>query len=271
MPFLKLAKLNAIGKAEAKNKDLEAIAIVKSEQKEKNKLHNSFLYLDRSDKNGTTNINLPLDCYFELIPTPVPKKRQIWYICGPSGVGKSYLAVQIAKNYQKLYNDRKIFLVSKLEHDDTIDRIEGIIKLDHKDWVENPPDINKLKNSLIIFDDIDSIGGAEGKALDTFVDDIATMGRSHTENQGGVSMIYISHAITSYKKTRILLLESHFKILFPMATNPHSLYYIMSKYIGLKRDEIAKLKKIGGRFVAINCWYPNYMISKYSAKLLHQD
>ena len=268
MPYLTLKKLT---KEDEKNKDLEAIAIVKSEEKEKNKLHNTFLYLNRSDKNGTNEIKLPLDCYFELIPTPIPKNRQIFYICGPSGVGKSYLAVQIAKNYQKLYKDRSVFLVSKLEADDTIDKIKDIIKLDHKDWVNNPPDINKLKNSLIIFDDIDSIGGAEGKALDTFVDDIATMGRSHTADQGGISMIYISHAITSYKKTRILLLESHFKILFPLATNPHSLYYILSKYVGLKRDEIRKLKKLSGRFVAINCWYPNYMISKYCAKLLHQD
>lgn len=267
MVFLKLAKLNKI---DEKEKNLEAIALVKSENK-KHPLHNSFLYLNKSDTTGETKITLPLDCYFELIPTQEKRGRQIWYICGPSGVGKSYLAVQISKNYNKLFPDRKIFLVSKLDEDDTIDKIPNLIKLDHKDFVENPPDINKLKNSLIIFDDIDSIIGEEGKAIQTFVDDISTMGRSHSENQGGISMIYISHAITSYKRTRILLLESHFKILFPLATNNHSLYYILSKYVGLTKKEIAKLKKIGGRFCCIHSQFPNYLISKYTAEILFQD
>lgn len=253
------------------DKDCEAIALVKSEKKDKNPLHNQFLYLNKSDDKGKTKIVLPLDCRFELIPQQKKRGRQIWYICGPSGVGKSWLSVEIARNYQKLFPGRKVYLVSKLDADDTIDRIPNLIKLDHLDFKDNPPDINKLKNSLIIFDDIDSIVGEDGKAIATFVDDIATMGRSHTEEQGGISMIYISHAITSYKRTRILLLESHFKILFPLATNQHSLYYILSKYVGFSKKDIYKLKKIGGRFCCIHTYYPNYLISKYTAEILHQE
>ena len=266
MPSLILKKLSKF-----QDRALEPIALVKAEDKN-HELHNSFLYLDKSDdpKIGKKEIILPLDCRFELIPSAKPRDRFIWYICGPSGVGKSYLAKQIAINYLKLFPDRKIYLVSKLDHDDTIDKIgENLFRLDYKNFIFEPPNISELKNSLVIFDDVDSIEQPHFKEIHRFADDIATMGRSHSESQGGVSLIYITHAITNYKITRLLLLESHFKIVFPNATNAHSLNYILKKYVGLTKNQVKDLKQIAGRFACLHTFYPNYLLTKYSAKLLH--
>ena len=95
------------------------------------------------------------------------------------------------------------YLISKLEADETIDSMDPPpIRIDYKTFIDDPPDINKLANSMVIFDDYDVIQGKEGDAVHTLIDDIATMGRKHGEDQGCISMLCLTHALTNYKKTR---------------------------------------------------------------------
>ena len=69
-------------------------------------------------KNGTV----------ELIPNP--DKREILYICGPSGVGKSYFTNSYAEKYHKLYPDNKVYLFSKKNEDENFD---------DKKWIGRKP------------------------------------------------------------------------------------------------------------------------------------
>lgn len=273
MPYLTLKKLN---KEDSNSKQYKPIAIVKSENPT-HKLHNTFLYLDMDEKPDTgkkTKIELPYECRFEILPDCDKHKRDVLYLSGCSGSGKSYMVRQIVNNYHKLYPKRKVFVVSKLTEDETLDNCKApLIRLDPKDFIENPPDINSpmLANSFVIFDDIDAIDDkAEAQAIQTFLNDIAVTGRRHKEGQGCISLAFLTHYITNYKATRLILNEAKHYILYPQSTSTQSLYYILHRYLGMKRDEIRALKKLG-RWVVIHKNYPNYLISQYTAKILNTD
>eukprot|EP00466_Bigelowiella_natans_P001943 jgi/Bigna1/140710/aug1.57_g15418 len=189
MPYLLLKKLNRIDENE--NKNLKPIAIVKSEKKDKDPLHNAFLYLDMDDKPNSkkkTKIELDFHQKFEILPNTNSDKRNIFFIAGASGSGKSYITKQIVNNYAKLYPKRKIFIVSRLDEDETLDGIKSknIIKLDIPSLVETPFDVNNplFYKSCFVLDDVDDLPDKhQQKAVQDMLNAIAIMGRLHKKKK----------------------------------------------------------------------------------------
>lgn len=256
---------------------LNPISIIKGQNK---KLHNKFLVLDTDPKKtkeeignrkGYTHLEIDENATFNILPSTDPNKRDLYYICGASGSGKSYIARQIASNYHKLYPKRPIYVVSKLDHDETLDEMDFIIRLDFNDWVKDPPNINNISDCMVIFDDVDGITGRLGKAVHNFMEDIAITGRRHGDNQGNISMLYISHHITNYSKTALILNESQNFIVYPRSTNPKSLKYLLENYLGMDRSDIRKFRKLNTRWLWIRSHHPQFIISAHTAKLLNQD
>jgi len=85
-----------------------------------------------------------------------------------------------------------------------------------------------------------------------------------------ISMIYISHHLTNYKQTRLILNESHNIVIFPQNTSFHQLKYLLQNYGNMDKDDVKRLRKLG-RWACVYTQYPNYVISQSSAYLLHQD
>lgn len=220
----------------------------------------------KEDTESDKTIVLPPDSMFQPIPSPDPKKRQIWYVAGISGSGKSYFARGIAEGYKKLFPDREIYLISKLMEDETLDKMKigkpKRISLDS--LVEDYPSIDEFKDCLIIFDDYDTLTAPYDKVVLKLIDDLAIMGR-HT----GTSMLCLSHYLTNYKKTRLILGEAHFLVLYPMATSFKAMKYVCEHHAGLTKEEVHSLKKLG-RWVCIHKVYPQYMISQHTARMLNQ-
>lgn len=270
MVYLELIKQNKNRKHKFNN-NYYPIAVVRGDGRDQEKL----LYVNtelKPHKDKSKKIELSYDNYFEVLPNPNEKKRDIYYIAGASGSGKSHVAKKIAQNYKKMYPDRKVYIVSQLEQDDTLDTMKGVkperIPIDLVKDIE----INNLSNCLFIFDDVDNIKPKEGgDEIQRLIDDIAIMGRSHTKDQGGVSMCFLTHYITNFKKTRLLLNEATHYILYPQATSTNQLYYILNKYLGFDRKEIKNLKKMNSRAVVIHKNMPQFMIGDYKAELLNQD
>tara|TARA_R110000824_G_scaffold195050_3_gene377709 strand:- start:124 stop:921 length:798 start_codon:yes stop_codon:yes gene_type:complete len=265
MPSLTLKNLEK----SKKNKNSYPVAIVKGERE--SEYYNKVLYLN-TDQNseGETEIIIPEDVCFQLLPNTDKDKRDVYYITGASGSGKSYIAKTIANNYHKLYPDRKIWVVSKLDEDDTLDGIKAPVMRVKVDMIKDGIDINALSNSLIIFDDFDTISGKNGIAVQLLIDDIAIMGRKHTNNQGNITMLILSHYLTNYKKTRIILNESNWFVVYPQATSTHALTYLLKTHLGLEKDEVKKLKKMG-RWVAFHKSYPQFLLSAHSSAVLHTE
>ena len=259
-------------------KKVTPIAIVKGNPH--SEYYNKILYLDPDEKAHSTenHIKIPEDCYFSILPNAHPDKRNCYYIAGPSGAGKSYIAKQIAENYHKLYPNRKIFIVSHLDKDDTLDTMDFVHRLDLERLHEADPDINEpdFANTLWIWDDFESIPGDTGKFMLNLLEQILIMGRKHTttkdgkNEQGGISCIVINHNLTNYRKTKIILLESDTLILYPQATSYHNLRYVLETQMGMDKEEIKNTRKMG-RFILASKTYPQYILSAHECKLLHQD
>ncbi len=254
-----------------KNKDAYPVAIIKCEKNTKSPYHNKLLYLDPGEKaKGETSITIPDDCVFNIIPSTDKDKRDCFYVAGASGSGKSYQAKIIADNYRRLYPHREVYLISKLTEDSTLDSMKtgSPTRLDYESFVESPPDINTFSNSLVIADDFDTIDGKAGKAVKLFLDDIAIMGRKHHEAQGNISLLVLTHKLSDYGKTRVLLNECSHYLLYPQSTAFNQLANLLEKYIGLSKDDLRRIRRLG-RWVLISKNYPQHLISQHHAEILH--
>jgi hypothetical protein len=218
-----------------------------------------------NDNENDTSIELPDDSTFQPIPSADPKTRQVYYIAGQSGSGKSYFARGIAENYKKLYPDRDIYLISKLNEDSTLDsmKIGKPKRISLQSLVDDPVDLEEFKDCLLIADDWDTLDKPYYTVVHKLVEDICIMGR-HTNT----SLLILSHYLTNYKSTRLMLNEAHFLVLYPLATSQKALKYVAEHYGGVDKEDIINFKK-RGRWVCIHKSYPSYVISAHEANLLH--
>jgi len=218
----------------------------------------------KKDSEGKGSIALPDDSSFQLIPSPDPKKREIFYICGASGSGKSYIAKGLAESYKKLHPGREVYLISKLEEDSTIDKAKPK-RINAQTLVDDYPSIEEFQDCMVIFDDIDCFDGKVLKAVHQLIDDIAITGR-HTNT----TMLFLTHFITNYKKTRLVLNEATHYVVYPQSTSYHALGYLLKTHVGMTKDDVRDLRKLG-RWVCICKNYPQTLLSEHTAKILHQE
>jgi hypothetical protein len=194
-----------------------------------------------------------------LQPLPNFNKPDRNYIAGPTDSGKSYYIKNLLLQLRKVYPEKPIHIFSDVDEDPELDNIPLInkYKLDSDMIMKNgyiKPE--KLSNSIVVFDDIDSIQNKEiSKIISSLRDSLLRRGRHES-----ISVIVTSHLLTNYKDTRIILNESDFITLFPKAGNVYSLKYILEKYVGLSRDQIKKLLALNSRWVTIYKRYPNYIM-----------
>lgn len=135
--------------AEAVHKGLDADAIVGLPEQAK-----TIYKRIKSECDNDKAIELPDDSVFQPIPNADPKARDVYYVAGQSGSGKSYFARGIAENYKKLYPDREIYLISKLNEDSTLDsmKIGKPKRISLQSLVDDPPELDEFKDCLVIFD-----------------------------------------------------------------------------------------------------------------------
>lgn len=214
------------------------------------------------DASKATTIDLPDDSQFQILPSPDPEKREVFYIAGASGSGKSYIAKGVAECYKKLFPDREVYLVSKLGEDSTLDALPFLNRVNIQSFIDDYPELDEFKDCLVIFDDYDTLTGNAEKVVGKLIDDLATMGR-HTNT----TMLCLSHYLTNYKKTRLLLNEATHIIVYPMATSFHALGYLLKTHIGMTKDDVRDLKKMG-RWVCVYKHYPQWLLSTQHARVL---
>lgn len=219
-------------------------------------------------KDATSDKMIELDDegIFELLPSCDPSKREVWYIAGQSGSGKSWVAKQLAHYYHKINPDRGVYLVSKLNEDATLDALKFLKRINIQSFVDDYPDLDEFKDCMVIFDDYDTLTGDAEKVINKIVDDLAIMGR-HTNT----TMLCLSHYLTNYKKTRLLLNEATHIVVYPLSTSYHALRYLLKNYVGVDEEDLKRQRKLGSRWLMYSKGFPQYMISQKNAELLHQD
>jgi predicted AAA+ superfamily ATPase len=105
------------------DKSKKPICIIKSDKKKTGEV---FLY-DKINKNedGFDEMELKDNFTFQLIPNK-NNQRDVLYIAGASGSGKSYYCKEYLKEYISLFPNNPIYLFSYLDLDETIDEVKKI-------------------------------------------------------------------------------------------------------------------------------------------------
>jgi hypothetical protein len=198
-----------------------------------------------------TNIHIPDDGKFQQVPDP-ETERQIIYVFGPSGSGKSYYSKQYIKQWRKQKNKSEVYLFSSLDDDESLDDIKPKrIKIDEK-LVSQPIETEMFKDSMVIFDDIDVIKDKNIKeAVYDVLNGILEIGRHFN-----IDCILTNHLPSNGKDTRRILNECHSITYFPHAGAGRQVRYFLENYAGLDLKEMKRIKKMKTRWATIFKTYP---------------
>ena len=218
------------------------------------------------DGKGFKNIILEDDEQFTICPDINPLNSNRVYISGANGAGKSYVAGQYCKNYNRIFKKNKIILFSPHE-DDAYEGVRNIIKIDLNDEMlyETPLEIDKFACSLIIFDDTDSLQNKKQQAwINSFQADVVKNGRKL-----GIGCVYLSHMLMNGNKTRELIAEASAVVLFPNAGSKYHINRFLKIYAGYEQRMIDAVFKLNSRWVCIGMNAPQYVLAQHHAFLLH--
>ncbi len=201
----------------------------------------------------------------------MPKLNQynVLYVSGMSGSGKSYYVMEWANRYHELHKKNPIYIFShKPEDPESLDKIKKYkrVKIMEDDFLKTDFSIADLANSLLIFDDIDSIPEAIVlKKLYNILEMCLTLGRSYK-----VSTIYTTHTPTNGARTKLILAENHSTTLFFHKMGLKPLKYICENYYGLDNKQIQYLRKLPSRWVTLFRSTPMIAVHEHGAIALNE-
>ena len=228
---------------------------------------------DGEIKCGKCNFNSYRDpsVNFSLIPTREEDQRDSIYVCGPSGAGKSTFARSYIINFKKMFPKRPIFIFSKIDQDKAYDDLP-IKRIDLEDLVQDDIEddeniyLEKLRDSLCVFDDIDQLTNKEvKKVVESIQSQILELGRHYN-----IYIVSLRHVMLDYKKTRTLLNEAN-KVVFFQGSKNNIIKQYLGRYCGFSSKEIAKITANKDRWKCINTGYPGYILTEHSIFIPSED
>jgi hypothetical protein len=194
-------------------------------------------------------------------------ERQILYITGASGSGKSYYVNKYGNEYRKKFKNNPIYLFSSVQ-DDTSLKIPDLkrVKLD-EGFLNAELTASDFKDSLVIFDDTDVINNKHIlKKVNLILDTILQTGRHH-----GTSVIYTSHTACNGNQTKVILNEAHSVTIYPSGLGGRSIKYLLDQYFGLEKEQIRKIKRLPSRWTTIVKSYPMIVLYEKGAYILNTE
>jgi hypothetical protein len=227
-----------------------------------------------SNPNSLKEFTVGPDEYIEILPSPNPTR---YYIAGPSGAGKTYVAASLARGYKQLHPKRAIILFARSSDDPAFEGIarEEIVldKLEQEakgrtldDLAEEIKEIpiSDYSNKLVILDDTDNL--TNKPLLKTMValnGDLMCNGRKL-----GISTIYISHIMLNAHQSKIPLNESQYVFFFP-GSGTRGIRSFLKDYAGMENTEIKKIMSItNSRWIMLSRNAPRYIATEKSIFLL---
>jgi len=198
------------------------------------------------------------------------KERDILYITGASGSGKSYYTRDYIKQYHAMYPKNPIYLLSSLNEDETLDKLNYIkrINLDQK-FFDSNLSIEDFRDTLLIADDVDCLTDKLMKRkINEILDIILQTGR-HSRT----SLIYTSHIANKGNDTKMILNEAHSITIFPSTMGIRTQKYLLEGMFGLDKNQIKKIRQIGqkSRWVSVMKTFPLTCLYQKGAYVLNVE
>ena len=196
------------------------------------------------------------------------KERQILYITGASGSGKSYYTYLYCEQYRKQNPKNPIYLISSINDDSSIDKIKGLKRFDlNPKFIETAIGVEDFKNSMVIFDDTDCI---TNKILRNKINGLLGL-ILETGRHFNTSCIYTSHVPSAGLDTKKILNESHSITLFPNALGGRALKNLLENYLGFDKEQRKKIRTIKSRWITICKTYPMCVLYEKGAYLVNNN
>lgn len=175
------------------------------------------------------------------------KERQVFYVAGKSGSGKSRYIANLIKAYYKVFKNRPCFVFSNKTSDKAFDGIKiNRIKLDES-LIDDPIKLDEISKSLVVFDDIEYTGNKQiDGELERLKNLILNQGRDKE-----ISFVLVSHVMNNYSKTRNIFVELDVVTIYPSTTSEYALEYLLHKYFGFDKKQIKKIKCLPSKWVTI--------------------
>ena len=176
-------------------------------------------------------------------------------ISGASLSGKSYFASMLIRRYKKQYKDNDVIVFSKLDDDPVLDKYKPTRIELSEDLIEDPIELEELHDSLVIFDDIDSLTNKDvRKAVHNLRDRIFATGRH--EN---IACITTSQILLKGKESQQSLENANLVVLFPIASRGQVHAFLKDK-MHFEKEIIQKICKLRTRWVMIHKACPYFVL-----------
>lgn len=199
-----------------------------------------------------------------MIPSDEAQRDNL-FIAGPSGSGKSTYASEYIRLFKKLYPDRNIIIFSRVDHDPALDIYNPTRIMINEELVDDPIDpVKELSNSLVIFDDIDTIKDkAQRNAVTALRDDILETGR-----HANIFVITTSHQLCNWKATKASLNEANSITFFPKSGARNQMIRCLKDYCGIEKKDVKRILDLPSRWVTILRRYPQTILYESGIFLL---
>ena len=195
------------------------------------------------------------DGKLSLLPTNVPNQRDSIFVAGASGSGKSQWTRLYIMNYKAVYPKRSVFIFSSVQEDQAYDDLDVYRVILDDNFTISPPEIESLHQSLCVFDDVDTMSNKDlQKAVLLLQEQILERGRHHE-----ISICSLHHMVAKGHRTRSLLNESNYIVLFPVRGNNLTRYFLKT-YSGLDKANQEKIYSLPSRWVCLQIGYPGFVM-----------
>jgi len=223
-----------------------------------------IIYLDSDNEtNYKFNHFAIQEGYLQLLPNQ-NTERQILYIAGASGSGKTFFTGQYLKTYKETFPDNPIYMFSTIPKGDVSLKDVEIDYIDLETILEEDLTAKDFENSMVLFDDCDCI--TNKKIKDRVISIQASV--LETGRHYRVSCIITNHEAYAGITTKKILNECHSITIFPLTLGGRALKYLLENYMGLDKDEIKQIKKLKTRAVTFIKSYPKIVLSNRNIYVL---
>lgn len=201
------------------------------------------------------------------------RQRDVIYISAPSGAGKSTWTGQYARAWQR-HNDehgrkQRVIVFSAVQEDPAFDGVE-LKRVPFDSLVDDdgePNDaieIDNLRDSLVIFDDIDVIAN---KKLRHWIQELRNRCLEIGRHKN-INLIATTHQLMNYKETKIMLMECTKVVFFPNSGSAAQIKRYLKTYADLSPEEIKRVFSLKSRWVMLNKSSPRYILHATGGYLL---
>ena len=191
---------------------------------------------------------------FQIIPNFL-KERSTVFVAGTAGSGKSFWCAEYIKEYQKLYPDNPVYLITEAIDQDPSFKGLGLKKVDLNGILEDPLEYNEFENCCVLFDDVDALTGKLYKYIYALRDKLLKNSRKKQ-----VTVLTPSHSFTG-RDLQPVLNESQTIVFFGQNYN-RSLKYLLENYIGLSKSGIKMVRNSKSRWCCFMKTFPPVLVEE---------